>query len=648
MKRFIFAVLFFCVTFCQLYPAGGFSEKDSLINTIMSFPPDSTRLNKIREIARLKQTTDDFFFYTDLLLHEASLQNDVQKIYTAYYFRLVGKFNRNEFDSIPLLVNKIKEIAYQEQDFYYYFNATRFLIESYYLREHFEMAIDEGLKIKEEALSLNNNDGVIAANIAVTAAYQSLDRMNEAITLLEESLLLPNSNENETKLNILLRLMAAYSQQKDYPKLFNSLNQLSVLLEQIIALVPERIRIFDDYYFYLYTMYSYYYLQTDNLEAATVSWERAGEYYSPERYYLYQYYYHQLTSNYYAARKDNQAALSANKLAMNVIEGIHPEGYIQLLYERARLLALSDSSELAAALYDYVFAAVDSIRQDFSEKQVNRILGNYNLEKELYEQKQYEKKTKIVFLTAILLLIAIIGYYIYKYVSLENKLKESARIIREARCKIEQANEDKNLFMRNICHDIRSYLTSIVGFSELVSAKDQTNEAKSEYQQIIEDNSMQLTALINNILELSRHEVGKIPFEEEHFNLMDLLSETVAQIPVKSDFSESLSPCGDMVIGGDRTHFQEVITSLFDCHDRSFSETQFIRLRDSLCNNPDNRQIELCVYGSTLEDTTDELHLFTRNEINRCSIQKQRGTYQHLVDEEGKPYISISMPYGPV
>lgn len=606
----------------------------------MSLPPDSNRLNKIKEIARLKQTTDDFFFYTEMLLREATAQNDILKIYTAYYFRLVGEFNRNEYDSIPDLVKKIKKIAYEKQDFYYYFNAARFLIQSYYLNEHFEMAIDEGLKIKEEALRLGNNDGVIAANLAVTAAYQSLDRMSEAIALLEESLLLPNSNEEDTKLNVLLRLMGAYSQQKAYPQLFNSLNQLSDLLDKMTAVMPERIQIFNDYYLYLYTMYSSYYLQTDNLDAATVSWKQANKRLFPDSYYLYRYYYHQLTSNYYEVRKDLPAALFANKQAMDVLEELHPAGYLELLYNRARLLTLSDSSEQAVPLFDHVFGAVDSIRQDFSEKQINRILGNYNLEKQQYEQKQYEKKTKTVFLTAILLLLGIIGYYIYKYVSLENKLKESARIIREARCRIEQANEDKTMFMRNICHDIRSYLTSIVGFSELVSAKDQTNQAKQEYQHIIEDNSTQLTALINNILELSRHEVGKIPFEEEQFNLMDLLSETVAQVPVKSD---SFLLCRDMMVGGDRAHFQKVIISLFDCSNPSFADAQFIRLRDSLHHNSGRRQIELCIYGSTLENNTGELNLFTQNEINRCSIQKQRGTYQHLIDEEGIPYISISM-----
>lgn len=632
-------ILLFCLSYAG--KAALTARQDSVVNLLHTYPSDTTRLNKIVEIARLEQGSTDISFYIDLLHDEAMRQDAPKYIYTACYFRFVSEFNRGHYDSLVVWRDRIKQMAYEQRDFYNYFKARRFLVESYYLRDDFEKAVDEGLKMKEEAVTLGYNDGVIAANLAIALADQALGQLAKATNLLEESLLIPSSKAVETRLDILLRLVSLYSDREEASHLRKSLDRLFELLVGIITESPEKGHIYIDYFYYMQVMQGNYYLMLNDLDGVAASMRKAEYYLTSDIYYLYQYAYYLLRVNYFIKKEQYQEALAANERAMQLIKTQHPVEYASLEYRKARLLALGGQSAAAAALYNYVFVAIDSLRQDFSAKQVDQILVNYDFDKALYDRKQYERKSKIVILSAFLFLLVIIIYYSWKYISLRGKLKESARVIEKACCDIERVNEDKNLFMRNICHDIRSYLTSIVGFSELISDTHQPDDEKRQYQQIIETNSTQLTQLINSILELSRHEVGKITFGKERFDLIELLGETVSQVPIRS---EAFSWSAKRFVLGDRARFQQVFFSLFEQGDAASLSTSFIHIYDFTSTNRASAEIEIRIYGSWLSRDTDQLYVFTRNEINRCSVEKQSGCYCYQTDEDEIPFISIKMP----
>lgn len=113
---------------------------------------------------------------------------------------------------------------------------------------------------------------------------------------------------------------------------------------------------------------------------------------------------------------------------------------------------------------------------------------------------------------------------IYAQVLTEDKARlEASQIeLRSAKERAEEASRMKSTFVSNMSHEIRTPLNAIVGFSSLlVSMKHVTPEEK-EFAGIIETNSNLLLQLINDILDISRLESGKMQFNYEKCNIIDL------------------------------------------------------------------------------------------------------------------------------
>lgn len=89
----------------------------------------------------------------------------------------------------------------------------------------------------------------------------------------------------------------------------------------------------------------------------------------------------------------------------------------------------------------------------------------------------------------------------------------------------DKASEAKTAFLANMSHEIRSPLGAIVGFSELLKNKSITSQQHANYVEVIERNSRHLMALIDDILDLSKVEAGKMSIENVDFSLKELVGE---------------------------------------------------------------------------------------------------------------------------
>lgn len=123
---------------------------------------------------------------------------------------------------------------------------------------------------------------------------------------------------------------------------------------------------------------------------------------------------------------------------------------------------------------------------------------------------------------------------------------EQKKIVEDALNHARLANITKNTFLSNMSHDMRTPLNAITGFTAL--AKAHINEPKKilDYLGRIETASEQLLGLINNILEISRIESGKIQLEETPCSLLDIIKDVqkivLAQAEIKNiAFSINLS-----------------------------------------------------------------------------------------------------------
>jgi PAS domain S-box-containing protein len=89
---------------------------------------------------------------------------------------------------------------------------------------------------------------------------------------------------------------------------------------------------------------------------------------------------------------------------------------------------------------------------------------------------------------------------------------------REAEKKIEQANQRKRQFIANINHEIRTPMNAIVGYAEMLAESDIGGQQR-RYVETIRKNSTHLIAIVNDIMELSKLETGKVRVLKSTVNL---------------------------------------------------------------------------------------------------------------------------------
>ena len=101
---------------------------------------------------------------------------------------------------------------------------------------------------------------------------------------------------------------------------------------------------------------------------------------------------------------------------------------------------------------------------------------------------------------------------------------QNARLFREIEDKsrqIEAANRHKSEFLANMSHELRTPLNAIIGFSEVLGEKlfGELNEKQAEYTDDILTSGRHLLSLINEILDLSKVEAGRMELEVAPFDL---------------------------------------------------------------------------------------------------------------------------------
>ena len=88
------------------------------------------------------------------------------------------------------------------------------------------------------------------------------------------------------------------------------------------------------------------------------------------------------------------------------------------------------------------------------------------------------------------------------------------------------ANRAKSEFLANMSHEIRTPMNGIMGMLQLLALTDPTDE-QSEYLDVLKSSSESLLSLINDVLDLSKIEAGKVVLERRDFSLRDTVSDVI-------------------------------------------------------------------------------------------------------------------------
>jgi len=151
---------------------------------------------------------------------------------------------------------------------------------------------------------------------------------------------------------------------------------------------------------------------------------------------------------------------------------------------------------------------------------------------------------------------------------LERKVEERTQALKVANAQLAAASHHKSEFLASMSHELRTPLNSILGFAELL--QDQTfgplNEKQQRYVHNILVSGKHLVSLINDILDLSKVEAGKLEFRPEPFDLKEALEgglTVVASAASKKNLTLSLEVDQRLsTLTADPARFKQILYNL--------------------------------------------------------------------------------------
>ena len=202
---------------------------------------------------------------------------------------------------------------------------------------------------------------------------------------------------------------------------------------------------------------------------------------------------------------------------------------------------------------------------------------------------------------------------------------------KQARDQAISSNQAKSVFLANISHELRTPLNSIDGFIHLMLRQNNLSSDQSLYLQTIRKSSAHLLALINDVLDFSKIDAGKLeletaPFdlEEAIFDVMDMLSPLAAQKQIDMAFYYADNVPKHVI--GDALRVKQILTNLIS-NAIKFTPDGEIIVRTRI----EHDDIGQCLLHFSVQDSgiglsgTDRKRLFESFSQGDASVTRQFG-----------------------
>jgi two-component system, sensor histidine kinase len=198
---------------------------------------------------------------------------------------------------------------------------------------------------------------------------------------------------------------------------------------------------------------------------------------------------------------------------------------------------------------------VDSTATPLYDEQGN-VKSQLAVTRDITERKEAEKRLKTL------------------YNELEHRVKLRTRELSEvnetlvqANLAVEKANEAKADFLASMSHEIRTPMNGILGLVELLEHSN-LDEKQQQYIRTIQRSSNTLITVINDILDYSKIEAGKMELEHFPFDLAELIHDIVAPYEIKSDSNLQLQVTLDSKLPpyliGDTVRLHQILANLLN------------------------------------------------------------------------------------
>lgn len=227
-------------------------------------------------------------------------------------------------------------------------------------------------------------------------------------------------------------------------------------------------------------------------------------------------------------------------------------------------ISRQNPSEVLAALNNYLYS--------ISESELAAYLSEGNLHSGGFTLGGYVRRhptqTVLVVAGVTAAMVAIIFFFRLRTIREKSELERVHNAqLQEALQIAQDANEAKTNFLSNMSHDIRTPMNAVIGFSTLLSREPDNAVKVREYTRKIGVASNHLLGLINDILDISKIESGKLTLRESVFSLDELLeSVNVVVRPLagekKQQLMVNMGKMSHELFAGDKTRLNQVLINL--------------------------------------------------------------------------------------
>ena len=425
----------------------------------------------------------------------------------------------------------------------------------------FQGQITEGLSkanaMLAQARNMKYDIGIALSYYALGDTYLNAGMKSEAIEEYEKAIGLFHKITGSEKLQerVLIQLVPTLIQLKQ--------------MEQAKSYLEEMARLYANTQsnpFLLHIYQAYYYLRNDDLSEAHKYLNDSEEAYNaaPSDFYssilkYMQAEYAKATGNY------SQAIQIYKKLSSNNNNVNMHDNYLKIRKALANIYVKEGHFKEACEIYQSINASRDSINAHNYTAQINFLRTIYQVDKlEMSNQKQWNRILLYLIVGSICILVIFIAFVFH--IKKENKRLATSKLkLNKAQKCAENSIRTKSLFLSNMSHEIRTPLNALSGFSSILTDSNIDSSIRQQCNDIIKQNSDLLLKLIDDVVDLSSLERGKMQFRFDTHDAVFLcrnVIDTVEKIKQTAAAVAFRTPLETLELYTDEARLQQLLINL--------------------------------------------------------------------------------------
>lgn len=508
--------------------------------------------------------------YTSVLSAHTIANQEKQSILQSLVKRQVLYDDSISIDSVIAWSEQLLPTQQSNEDRTTYFLLQLQLANTYTLRGDISLATNRAQLMYEEAKATDYQFGMVVANQAIGDAYNTIANMGDkALESYQDALTeLSNISDQHPYRAQLLLKMSNVLQRK------GRLEEAEKILEELEKILYQEPDYPTDFFFCIEKTnfaISHGHLSQDYLDEANIWLHKMDSIYQlhPEKFYRFHLDY--TTAAYYRAMGNwdkqywKQALDIYSKLQAEYSGNKRSTYYRWTSLEKIYLCKIQGMAMEACRIYQELYPPIDTLASQSYIRQINTIKAKYQVDKaETASNNEYNK-----IITSILVgTMALVTLFVLLAILLKRqreKVKLSTQKLATSRINAENAMRAKSVFLSNMSHEIRTPLNALSGFSSLLTEEGLDDETRRQCNEVIQQNSELLLKLINDVIDLSSLEFGKLQFcIAQHDavsicrNVIDTVNK-VKQTQAELTFTTELE---EMPIETDDSRLQQVLINL--------------------------------------------------------------------------------------